>query len=83
MHRLHSGDRQHASVCAPDQEFLGCPIIRHRVCGLRMLAAKNSRKRIELCSPAAVTSGGRAGEAIGMSWFTRQLRFRQIDEKPK
>src|SRR6202035_309987 len=38
-----------------------------RVCALRMLAAKNSRKRIEARAPAAAT--GRAGELIGMSWF--------------
>jgi hypothetical protein len=30
-----------------------------RVCGLRMLAAKNLRKRIEARSPAAATSAGR------------------------
>jgi len=35
---------------------------------LRMLAAKNSRKRIEARAPAAAATG-RAGELIGMSWF--------------
>ena len=37
------------------------------MCGLRILAAKNSRKRIDARSPAAATSAGNAGEPIGIS----------------
>jgi len=40
-----------------------------RVCGLPMLAAKNSRKRIDARSPAA-TSAGSEGAPIRARWFT-------------
>jgi hypothetical protein len=33
-----------------------------------MLAAKNSRKRIEARSPAATTRAGSAGELIATNW---------------
>ena len=39
------------------------------MCGLRMLAAKNSRKRIEARSPATATSAGNVGERIEESWL--------------
>jgi hypothetical protein len=39
-----------------------------RVFGLGMLAAKNSRKRIEARSPAA-TSSGSVDDGRGTSWF--------------
>jgi hypothetical protein len=59
MHRLNGGDRRHADARAPGQEFIGGAGVTRRVCGLRMLAAKNSGKRIEACSPASATSAGR------------------------
>src|SRR5436305_11134488 len=39
-----------------------------------MLTAKNSRKRIEACSPVVAASVGRAAEVIGTSWFTDTVR---------
>ena len=40
------------------------------VCGLRMFAAKNSRKRSEARAPDAAIRAGRAVDAaIGTSWF--------------
>jgi site-specific recombinase XerC len=46
-------------------------VYARRVCGLRMLAAKNSRKRMPARSPAAATSAGNLDERSGMSSFTR------------
>lgn len=43
------------------------------MCGFRMLAAKNSRKRIDARSPATVTSAGSVGKLIGTSWFMHPL----------
>src|SRR5207248_10289363 len=39
-----------------------------------MLTAKNSRKRIEACSPVVAASVGRAAEVIGTSWFADTVR---------
>ena len=36
-----------------------------RLCGLQMLTAKNSKKRIEACSPVVAASVGRAVEVMG------------------
>ena len=48
VHRLQGADRRHAGARPPGQHL----------CGLRMLAAKNSRKRIKARSPAAAPSAG-------------------------
>jgi hypothetical protein len=60
VHWLDSADRWHAGGHTPGKEFIGGAA---RVCGLRMLAAKNSRKRTPARSPAAATSAGYAGIA--------------------
>jgi hypothetical protein len=39
-----------------------------------MLTAKNSRQRIEACSPVVAASVGRAAEVIGTSWFRDTVR---------
>ena len=66
MHRLDGGDRRHCGACAPGQEFIGGSVVGSP----RMLAAKNSRKRVEARSPSAATSCGTTGEPIGTCEFT-------------
>jgi hypothetical protein len=70
MHRLHGADRRHAHACTPVEKFLRGPGIGPT--RVWMLAAKNSRKRIEACSPAAA-SVGRAVEVIGTIHGYRSL----------
>ena len=69
VHRLDSSDRRHAGGRAPRQKFIrGAGIGPARV-GLRMLAAKNSRKRMPARSPAAAARS--VAEVIETSWFMR------------
>jgi len=59
--RLHGADRQYADARAPGQEFIGGAGIGPHACRMRMLAAKNSRKRMPARSPAAAIRAGSAG----------------------
>jgi hypothetical protein len=69
VHRLDGCDRRHAGGGAPGQKFLCSSRIARLVCELRILAARNSRKRIEARSPAAAASAGSVAERIETSWF--------------
>jgi hypothetical protein len=61
-HRLDIADRRHTDARTTRQNSClarTLPGIARRVYGLRMFAAKNSRKRIEARSPATATSARR------------------------
>src|SRR6476659_9862391 len=72
-HTERSADPGEGIDHEPDQRAIAPPGVRRDIDAVeqraRMLAAKNSRKRIEARSPAAATSAGGAGELIGTSLF--------------
>jgi hypothetical protein len=74
VQRLHVGDRRDAGAFAPGQKFPNRLREARRVCRLRMLAAKNSRKRVWAWSPAVTTKAeiSRAEEGRGAMWFMYQ-----------
>jgi hypothetical protein len=69
MYRLDGGDRRNSDALAPRQKFPDTPSIGARVCALRILAVKNSKKRFCARPPAAAIRAGVWEGLIGMSWF--------------